>query len=284
MVVVWGCALALSILGRPALAAPLAEEPRVALGPVHLQGSFEPHRRAIEANLARGLKTAGLAVADEPSPPETPLCATAACWAELAHRHESDLVVQADVTGVGRAYRLTLEVWNAAAGQSLAREELVCGSTDPCPTVARQVRELARELGRRARKRLNEAPPPVAQLPPTPPLPPATAAPPNLTLQASARPVPPPRRRRLLPWVAMGGGVVLLAVGTSLFFLDGSETDCRQVTSGEVCFRLRDTRPTAYVVGALGAALTGGGLAWLLIGSHAAVALGPTGLRLAGRF
>jgi hypothetical protein len=58
------------------------------------------------------------------------------------------------VTASRRLYAVSLDMVDALDGRRLAGESVECRNTDPCPPVAANVGELARELGRKGRKEI----------------------------------------------------------------------------------------------------------------------------------
>jgi hypothetical protein len=276
-------------LARPAAAAPAAGE-KVAVVSVAVAAELERDRPAIEEALVRGLEAAGLLVVP---PAESRrltegreslvACGAETCLLELARAVGAPSFVHASVTASRRLYAVSLDMVDALDGRRLASESVECRSTDPCPPVAANVGELARELGRKGRKEIlltaRAAEPAAAEttrLVATPaPAPPAA---------------PPSPVRRVLPWLTIGAGAGLLAAGGVLFALDGRGTDCAPAPPGdgrkEICSDLRDTRTAAIVTGAAGLALAGGGLLWLLLqpATGTSVGVGPGGVLVAGRF
>jgi hypothetical protein len=282
----------------------LAAEPareRVAIVAVDLAEAFEPDRGAIEEALVRGLEAAGLdVVSPEQSRrrleghPDLMSCTSEECRRALAVTVGTDWLVQAEVTVSRRRYDVAIALIDASDGRKLADESIRCRASDPCPTVANNVGEVARELGRLGLKELQAAPhrAPPADAPPV--LAGSTASVPPLPAAAVVA-VAPPRavaaaRRPLLPWLTIGGGGALLATSAVLFAIDGRGVDCAPPPGDPgahpVCLRVRDTRSTGLIVGAVGLAAAAGGVAWLLLDRRAdtSVAIGPAGLLLQRRF
>lgn len=293
IVVFWLCAALVPVGPATARAAP-APSPTVAVTVVRLSPTLEPERASIEGALVRGLAAQGLAViapgdvrARLEGREELLACGAETCLLELARNVGAPYFVNADVNAARRLYSVSLRLLDSTDGRPLAIEGLECRASDPCPPVAANVEELARELGRKGFEELRVSgrtrPPARNAAAPLPPPRPVPDPIPDAALAA-----PPARRPRILPWALLAAGGALVGTSAALFALDGSGADCARVPSQPtpVCQRLRDTRLPALATGVAGLGALVGSALWLALDhdTDTALALGPSHVLLRTSF
>ena len=206
-------------------------------------------------------------------------CELPGCLPQIAAASGSALVLSVEAQFVQESFKLAVKLWNADEGRLLGSDSRncpICDEQDLWGSAAMLTQGLIERISKKAPKAASALPAvPVFVPSPSPPVQPPIAA-----------PVPPIHAERSAGLVAYSGfalavaGLATVVVGGYYVHVDGDSacSGCREV---------RDTAKYGWpLVIAGGAALAGGVglLAWSFWPEHASVAVGPTGLFVAGRF
>jgi hypothetical protein len=237
------------------------------------KGTREHLRKAIAEVVARN----GIAMVAASTLPDRLLrCELPGCLPQIAAASGAALVLSVEAQFAQESFKLALKLWNADEGTLLGSDRRncpICDEQDLWGSAAL----LAQGLIERVRQEAPKAPPAL----------PAVAAPLPPPVQPPSVPLAPP-----VPAGPSGGlaaysgfalavaGLATLVVGSYYVHVDG-DSAC------SACHEVRDTAKYGWpMVIAGGAALAGGVglLAWSFWPEHARVAVGPTGLFVAGRF
>jgi hypothetical protein len=262
-----------------------AEEMTAAVMDLALAPTLEPDRAAIEAATRQGLVNAGWRLTSQydtnralSGAPQLDGCGFPSCLAAVAKVLGVRYIVDGDVTSSPKAYSIALRFWDAVRSRVIAEQRIECRAQDPCPPVADNMVDVARELGRLGRKAI---------------------APAELSSERSAEPstsvAAPAARSRVderpwwaTPWVPIAVGGVVASVGLVLLGTDGLEVDCRETPAGKRCLKVLDNRTRGVALVATGGALTASGLVWLALrgepDDRLAIGVGPGTLSLRGSF
>lgn len=296
--------MGLTLLCGTAMAGPLGPRPAVAIASLKTSPSLTRDREALELAVVRGMTEAGFDV-QAPVLSQQRLAARTdvACSADTCLRQLADLtatryLIQGEIASSKRSYSASFKLFDTTDGRQLASETIECRLADPCPPVADNVYEVARELGRKAQDEIGRAPPPAP-----PPIPaPAVPRLPDTTVKPPAAgdgplPYPPPptqRPERHVPvwrWAAPAAvaavGVAGVAWGIHLLRIDGG-TACDDNYAVPCAYKWSTgTRGTIFTVG--GSLLVAGAgvdlvRLWWKSSRETTVGLVPGGVTLMGRF
>jgi hypothetical protein len=289
-----------------------AASPRIAVTGVVTPG---PLRARLEQAVAAGLAASGADVVPAPAlgrargeADRTP-CTDAPCWRRLAEIVGAAYLARGTCRLEGSTYLLHLELYDPRTDTVAATRDdtcEICTEADAIETANMAASALKAALGRAPAAAGNSRPAPTAagpaapQPPPVPvdsrrpqaePLPPATeiATPLPAAATPSAGAGPDRARRghplwrRVLPWLALAGGIASGAAGSYYLSLDGKGScDARD----QSCFRLYDTKGQGLVWLGVGTALAATGVVLLLLPGpgEVEVAVSPSGIGAGLRF
>jgi hypothetical protein len=307
---------ALAATAKEVAAAPGAASPRIAVTEVAAPG---PLRARLEQAVAAGLAASGADVVPAPalgrarSAADLRPCADAPCWRRLAEIVGAAYLARGSCRLEGSTYLLHLELYDPRADTVAATRDdtcEICTESDAIETANMAASALKAALGRALAATGNGRPGPTAAAaaagsaapeppsaaavsrgPQAAPLPPATAisTPPPAAAVASASAGHDGARRghplwrRVLPWLALAGGIASGAAGSYYLSLDGKGS-CD--AGNDSCFRLYDTKGQGLVWLGVGTALAATGIVLLLLPApgEVQVAVSPTGIGAGLRF
>jgi hypothetical protein len=291
-----------------------AASPRIAVAGVVAPG---PLRARLEQAVAAGLAASGADVVPAPAlsrargDADLRPCVDGPCWRRLAEVVGAAYLARGSCRLQGSTYLLHLELYDPRTDTVAATRDdtcEICTEADAIETANMAASALKAALGRalaatgggRPAAAPGEAgpatplPPSAALAPGRPdaePLPPATAI--STTPQAAAvtsagaGPDHARRRhplwRRVLPWLALAGGIASGAAGSYYLSIDGKGS-CD--AGNDSCFRLYDTKGQGLVWLGIGTALAATGVVLLLlpVPGEVEVAISPTGIGAGLRF
>ena len=205
-----------------------------------------------------------------PLPEKLHRCELPACLPQIAAASGAVLVLRVEASYVKESFKLAVELWNADEGKLLGRDNRdcpICDEQDLWGSAALLVQGILERPAREAKSAATEPPPLV----------------PTATAPADAVAPVVPTDHTLLGYAGVGltlAGAAVLGTGIYYIAVDGK-------SACDKCDDVRDTsrygRPLA-IGGGVGMAAGVALLVWHFWPSAPAVAVGPSGLTVAGRF
>jgi hypothetical protein len=207
-------------------------------------------------------------------------CEIPGCLPQIAAASGASLVLQVEARFAKESFKLAIHLWNADEGKLLGKDGRDCPICDE--------QDLWGSAGLLTESLLEKALRPPTKVAPEIPRSAAPqavpqASPPAALVTAPVVPQTEPVSSGLLAYSGIalaGAGLATLVAGSYYVAVDGKSACSR-------CDRVRDTSKYGWPMAiAGGVALLGGTglLTWSLWPARAQVAVGPTGLQLAGRF
>jgi hypothetical protein len=205
-------------------------------------------------------------------------CEIPGCLPQIAAATGATLVLHVQARFAKESFKLTVHLWNADEGKLLGKDGRdcpICDEQDLWGSAGLLTQGLIEQALRQPPKDSPLLPPSAAVAPPAPPQAPLVTEP--AVPQAEAR----------SSGVAAYSGIALVAAGLATLVAGSYYISVDGNSACSRCDRVRDTSKYGWPMAVAGgvALLGGAGLVtWSLWPAHTQVAVGPTGLQLAGRF
>jgi TolB-like protein len=279
--------------------------PAVSVASLKIAPILAPQKSDIEKSIVDGLTDAGFDVQDLRTSRERlsgrkdTTCRAETCLHDVAALTGTRYLVQGEVKGSSRAYSVDMRLFDSTDGRQVSAETVDWEATDPVAPPAVYVKDIARELGRKAHEDIQKAAAPTSLVVAAPPSPTGAALPPppdpSGSGARSTEPGNPPDRpsnvRRVAPWAGLAlAGLAVGGGGLILRGLDGKGT-CDLAAPERRCpmtYRTNSIGISMLAIGAT-AVVTGIVVGTVILvrrpsGGTIALGLSPSAISLTGDF
>lgn len=264
----------------PAHAAAAVDEKRlVVIEPSSGSQLSKNAKDRLRKEIADVVKRNGITLVPSSTLPDRLLhCEIPGCLPQIAAASGATLVLQVEARFAKESFKLAIHLWNADEGKLLGKDRRdcpICDEQDLWGSAGLLTQGLIEQALRQPPKDSPLLPTSAAVAPPAPPQAPLVTEP--AVPQAEAR----------SSGVAAYSGIALVAAGLATLVAGSYYISVDGNSACSRCDRVRDTSKYGWPMAVAGgvALLGGAGLVtWSLWPAHTQVAVGPTGLQLAGRF